>query len=76
MLSLSFARAGIDRIGTRPRPAAPYPQQSNACTRRDVRLLAGQLGLTTASAVLAVATEVYGDRLDTAARFFVEEVFG
>ena len=42
----------------------------------DVRLLAGQLGLTTASAVLAVATEVYGDRLDAAARFFVEEVFG
>ena len=41
----------------------------------DVRLLAGQLGLTTASAVLAVATEVYGDRLDAAARFFVEEVF-
>jgi hypothetical protein len=42
----------------------------------DVRLLAGQLGLTTASGVLAVATEVYGDRLDAAARFFVEEVFG
>ena len=42
----------------------------------DVRLLAGQLGLTTASAVLAVATEVYGARLDAAARFFVEEVFG
>ena len=41
----------------------------------DVRLLAAQLGLTTASAVLAVATEVYGDRLDAAARFFVEEVF-
>ena len=41
----------------------------------DIRLLAGQLGLTTASAVLAVATEVYGDRLDAAARFFVEEVF-
>ena len=42
----------------------------------DVRLLAGQLGLTTASAVLAVATEVYGDRLDAAAHFFVGEVFG
>ena len=41
----------------------------------DVRLLAGQLGLTTAAAVLSVATEVYGDRLDAAARFFVEEVF-
>jgi len=41
----------------------------------DVRLLAGQLELRTASEVLAVATEVYGDRLDAAARFFVEEVF-
>jgi len=40
-----------------------------------VRLLAGQLELKTASAVLAVAAEVYGDRLDAAARFFVEEVF-
>lgn len=41
----------------------------------DVRLLASQLGLTTAAAVLAVASEVYGDRLDPAARFFVEELF-
>jgi len=41
----------------------------------DVRLLAGQLGLTTAAEVLAVATDVYGDRLDPAARFFVEELF-
>ena len=41
----------------------------------DVHLLADQLGLTTAAEVLAVATDVYGDRLDTAARFFVEELF-
>jgi len=41
----------------------------------DVRLLAGQLGLTASSDVLAVAAEVYGDRLDPAARFFVEELF-
>ena len=41
----------------------------------DVRLLAGQLGLKTAAEVLAVAAEVYGDRLDPAARFFVEELF-
>ena len=41
----------------------------------DVHLLASQLGLTTAADVLAVATEVYGDRLDPAARFFVEELF-
>lgn len=41
----------------------------------DVRLLASQLGLTTATDVLAVAAEVYGDRLEPAARFFVEELF-
>ena len=41
----------------------------------DVRLLAGQLGLTTAAEVLRIATDVYGDRLDPAARFFVEELF-
>ncbi len=41
----------------------------------DVRLLAGALDLTSAEEVLAVATEVFGDRLDPAARFFVEELF-
>ena len=41
----------------------------------DVHLLAGQLGLTTAAEILAAAAEVYGDRLDPAARFFVEELF-
>jgi hypothetical protein len=41
----------------------------------DVQLLAGQLGLTTAAEILAVAAEIYGDRLDPAARFFVEELF-
>jgi hypothetical protein len=41
----------------------------------DVRLLARQLGLADAGEVLAVAEEVYGDRLDAAARFFVEELF-
>jgi len=41
----------------------------------DVRLLAKRLELRTADEVLAVATEVFGDRLDTAARFFVEEIF-
>ncbi len=40
----------------------------------DVRLLAGMAGLGTAAEVLAVAEEVFGDRLDAAARFFVEEV--
>lgn len=41
----------------------------------DVRLLARELGLTTATEVLAIAEEVFGDRLDAAARFFVEELF-
>jgi hypothetical protein len=42
----------------------------------DVRLLATQLGLEHANDVLAVAEAVFGDRLDAAARFFVEELFG
>jgi hypothetical protein len=41
----------------------------------DVKLLADELGLSDASSVLALAEDVYGDRLDAAARFFVEEVF-
>lgn len=40
-----------------------------------VRLLARELGLADADSVLAVAETVYGDRLDAAARFFVEELF-
>ena len=42
----------------------------------DVRLLAGRLGLSCADEVLALAERTYGDRLDPAARFFVEEIFG
>lgn len=42
----------------------------------DVRLLAGALGLKTAEEVLGVAEGVYGDRLEPAARFFVEELLG
>jgi hypothetical protein len=41
----------------------------------DVRLLAGELGLEAAAEVLAVAERTFGDRLDPAARFFVEELF-
>ena len=41
----------------------------------DVRLLARHLGLTGAHQVLAVAEARMGDRLDPAARFFVEELF-
>lgn len=41
----------------------------------DVRLLADELGINTAADVLAVAEDVFGDRLDAAARFFVEELF-
>lgn len=40
----------------------------------DVRLLARELGLTTAEQVLEVSEEVYGGRLDAAAQFFVEEL--
>jgi hypothetical protein len=41
----------------------------------DLRLLAAELGLTSAEQVLAIAERTYGDRLDPAARFFVEQVF-
>jgi len=41
----------------------------------DVRLLAGELNLETAGEVLAVAERAFGDRLDPAARFFVEQIF-
>jgi hypothetical protein len=41
----------------------------------DVRLLAEMLELGTAAEVLDVAESVFGDRLDVAARFFVEEIF-
>src|SRR3954447_24788646 len=39
----------------------------------DVLLLAGALGLSTSGEVLAVAEDVFADRLQPAARFFVEE---
>ena len=41
----------------------------------DLRLLAGRLGLERADQVLAIAERTFGDRLDPAARFFVEQVF-
>jgi hypothetical protein len=41
----------------------------------DIRLLADALGLESADEVLAIAEETFGDRLDAAARFFVEEIF-
>lgn len=41
----------------------------------DLRLLAAELGLDRADEVLAIAERTYGDRLDPAARFFVEQVF-
>jgi hypothetical protein len=39
----------------------------------DLRLLAAELGLSSTQDVLAVAADLYGDRLDAAARFFVEQ---
>jgi len=41
----------------------------------DVRLLADRLGLRDADHVLDIAERAFGDRLDPAARFFVEEIF-
>jgi hypothetical protein len=41
----------------------------------DVGLLAQMLGLTTSAEVLEIAESVFGDRLDAAARFFVQELF-
>jgi len=41
----------------------------------DVRLLARKIGLNAAREVLAVAESVYGDRVDAAARFFVEQLY-
>jgi hypothetical protein len=41
----------------------------------DLLLLASELGLRRAEDVLAVAEDVFGDRLDAAARFFVMELF-
>jgi hypothetical protein len=41
----------------------------------DLRLLARELGLQRADQVLAVAERTFGDRLDPAARFFVEQIF-
>ena len=42
----------------------------------DLRLLARELGLERADQVLEVAERTFGDRLEPAARFFVEQVFG
>lgn len=41
----------------------------------DVRFLAALVNLTTAAQVLEIASDVFGDRVNPAARFFVEEVF-
>jgi len=41
----------------------------------DVRLLSRELELDRAQEILDVAETVYGDRLDVAARFFVEQLF-
>ncbi len=42
----------------------------------DVRPLARHLDLHTATEVLALAEDVYGDRLAVAARFYVEQLLG
>ncbi|MGA8744763.1 MAG: DUF6036 family nucleotidyltransferase [Solirubrobacterales bacterium] len=41
----------------------------------DLRLLVEKLGLQGADQVLSIAERTYGERLDPAARFFVEQIF-
>jgi len=41
----------------------------------DVRLLARELGLTSADRVLAMVEEIFGEQLTLAAGFFVAELF-
>lgn len=41
----------------------------------DLRLLANELDLESAEEVLSIAERTYGDRLEPAARFFVEQIF-
>ncbi|MDQ3607921.1 MAG: DUF6036 family nucleotidyltransferase [Actinomycetota bacterium] len=42
----------------------------------DIRLLAQELGLVKADDVLKIAEDAFGDRLDPAAQFLVQELFG
>ena len=63
-----------DRFTTDP-AGAQGTRASGGGGREDLRLLAAELGLERADEVLAVAEETFGDRLDPAARFFVEEMF-
>jgi hypothetical protein len=79
----------VGQSTTQHREARKCPSQSQRCggssalalahrvgeDEADLRLLAGQLGLQRADEVLAIAERTYGDRLDPAARFFVEQVF-
>jgi hypothetical protein len=43
--------------------------------RGDLRLLASALGLDRPEQILALAERTFGDRVDPAARFFVEALF-
>ncbi len=70
----------LDRPGLSVATASPRdPPRLKVLAHRagedesDVLLLAEALGLRSAAEVLAVAEDVMGDRLDVAARFFVEE---
>jgi len=61
---------------------APFPDRwggfcgfSSFCPVVSRRKLARELGLERADQILAIAERTYGDRLDPAARFFVEQIF-
>ena len=62
--------------------SAPVPLALKVAAHRagedeaDVQLLAEHLGLTSAEEVLETAARYLGSRLDVAAQFFVEEIFG
>ena len=66
---------GIRCAVASPRILLAMKVLAHRAAEADIRLRAGLLGLESSTAVLAVAESVYGDRLDVAARFFVESIF-
>jgi hypothetical protein len=69
--------AGLRCLAASPRMlvALKVPAHRVGEDESDVRFLAAALALRTSGEVPAVAEDVFGDRLEPAARFFVEELF-